>query len=198
MALSVDGPSTAVMPIASRIAGKAIIASFMRINPLSSVRKYPASAPINVPKTAFRTTTEKPMMTESCAPQITRDQRLRPKLSVPNANSEPGGRNLKRIASLVGSIGAIHGASAAASRTMPKRPRPKRNERWWSRRFSVVHAGCCCAAGMSALSSSCAAPLLIAHSRIEQRVANIHPDIDQHEERGDEEQPTLDHGIVAI
>jgi len=49
---------------------------------------------------------------------------------------------LSRIASLVGSTGAIQGASAAASRTMPKRPRPKTNERWWSRRFSVVHAGC--------------------------------------------------------
>src|SRR3954466_655810 len=198
MALSVDGPSTSVMPIASRIAGKAIIASFMRINPLSSVLKYPASAPINVPNTAFSATTEKPMMTESCAPQITRDQRLRPKLSVPNANSEPGGRNLKRIASLVGSTGAIHGARTAASRMMPNRPSPKRNDRWWSRRFSVIHAGCWCAVGMSALSSSGAAPLLMAHSRIEQGVANVHPDIDQHEECGDEEQAALNHRIVAI
>src|SRR4051812_46928936 len=198
MASSVDGPSTAVMPIARRMAGKAIIASFTRIRPLSSTLKYPASAPINVPKIAFRTTTEKPMITESCAPQITRDHKLRPKLSVPNANSVPGGRNLKRIANLVGSTGAIQGAKAAASRMMPNRPSPKRNDRWWSRRFSVIHAGCWCAVGMSALSSSGAAPLLMAHSRIEQGVANVHPDIDQHEECGDEEQAALNHRIVAI
>src|SRR6266700_2972658 len=143
MASSVDGPSTAVMPIARRMAGKAISASFTRINPLSSVLKYPASAPIKVPKTAFRATTENPMMTESCAPQITRDHRLRPKLSVPNAKSAPGGRNLKRIASSVG-------------------------------------------------------PLSMAHPRVEQGVAHIHADIDQHKERRDQEQPALDHRIISV
>src|ERR1044072_3574549 len=200
MALSVDGPSTAVMPIASRIAGKAIIASFTRINPLSSALKYPASAPINVPKMAFRTTTEKPMMTESCAPQITRDHRLRPKLSVPNAKSAPGGRNLKRIASLVGSTGAIQGARAAASRTMPKRPSPKRNERWRSSRFSVVQAGCSRVRGISPSSSawSSEAALLITHSRVEQRVADVHHDIDQHKKRRHQEQPALDHRVVPV
>src|SRR6267154_734541 len=202
MASSVDGPSTAVMPIASRMAGKAISASFTRIRSLSSGLKYPASAPISVPKTAFRATTENPMMTESCAPQITRDHRLRPKLSVPNAKSEPGGRNLKRIASLVGSTGAIHGARAAASRMMPNRLSPERNSRWRNRRLSVAHAGCTCVSGISASSSSSAAPLsmalFMAHPWIEQRVAHIHADIDQHEERRDEEQPALDHRIIPI
>src|SRR6266851_287714 len=198
MASSMDGPSTAVMPIASRMAGKAISASFTRINPLSSVLKYPASAPINVPNTAFRATTENPMMTESCAPQITRDHRLRPKLSVPNAKSAPGGRNLKRIASLVGSTGAIHGARAAASRMMPNRPSPKRNSRWWNKRFSVAHAGCSRVKGISASNSSSAGPLSMAHPRVEQGVAYIHADIDQHKERRDEEQPALDHRIIPV
>src|SRR3984893_16828232 len=198
MASSVDGPSTAVMPIARRIAGKGISASFTRIKPLSSVLKYPASAPINVPNTAFSATTENPIMTESCAPQITRDHRLRPKLSVPNAKSEPGGRNLKRIASLVGSTGAIHGARAAASRMMPNRPSPERNSRWRNRRFSVAHAGCSCVTGISASSSSSAGALSMAHPRIEQGVADIDGDIDQHKERRDEEQPALDHRIIPV
>src|ERR1700726_78918 len=202
MASSVDGPSTAVMPIASRMAGKAISASFTRIKALSSVLKYPASAPINVPNTAFRATTENPMMTESCTPQITRDHRLRPKLSVPNAKSAPGGRNLKPIASLVGSTGAIHGARAAASRMMPKRPSPERNSRWWNKRFSVAHAGCSRVKGISASNSSSAGPLSIplsmAHPRVEQGVAHVHADIDQHKERRDEEQPALDHRIIPV
>src|SRR4030088_760015 len=54
IASSVDGPSTAVMPIASRMAGKAISASFTRIKPLSSGLKYPASAPLNGPETGVR------------------------------------------------------------------------------------------------------------------------------------------------
>src|SRR3954453_6478575 len=129
------------------------------------------------------------MMTESCAPQTTRDHRLRPKLSVPKAKSEPGGRNLKRIASLVGSTGATHGASAAAMRMMPNNTSPERNSRWRNRRFSVAHAGCTCVSGISASSSSSAAPLFMAHPRIEQRVAHVDGDIDQHEERRDQEQP---------
>src|SRR5262249_35849773 len=161
-------------------------------------------------KTAFNATTENPMMTESCAPQITRDHRLRPKLSVPNANSAPGGRNLKRIASLVGSTGAIHGASAAASRMMPNRPSPERNSRSRNSSLSAAHAGCTCASGISASSSSCAAPLsmapsltalswmtlLMAHPRVEQRVAHIDADIDQHQERRHEKQPALHHRII--
>src|SRR5882757_2822548 len=198
IAPSVDGPSTAVMPIASRMAENAIKASFTRIKALSSGLKYPASAPISVPKTAFRATTENPMMTDNCAPQITRDHRLRPKLSVPNAKSEPGGRNLKLIASLVGSTGAIHGARAAASRMMPNRPSPERNSRCCSRRFSVAHAGCTCVSGISASSSSSAAPLSMAHPRVEQGVAHVDGDIDQHEERRDQEQPALDHRIIPV
>ena len=79
-----DGPSTAVTAIASSTAGNAISASLIRISTLSSGRKYPAAAPISVPNTALIATTDAPMIIESCAPQITRDHRLRPKLSVPN------------------------------------------------------------------------------------------------------------------
>ena len=83
-----------------------------------------------MPNTAFSATTESPMTTESCAPQITRDHRLRPKLSVPNANSAPGGRNLKRIASLVGSAGAIQRReSRRQRRRSPNRTSPVRNSR---------------------------------------------------------------------
>src|SRR6476620_8605203 len=200
MASSVDGPSTAVMPIASRMAGKAISASFTRIKALSSGLKYPASAPISVPNTAFRATTENPMRTDSCAPQITRDHRLRPKLSVPNAKSAPGGRNLKRIASFVGSTGAIQGARAAASRTMPNSPSPERNSRWWNKRFRVPQAGCSRMRGISPSSSvsSSEAALFIAHSRVEQGVADVHHDIAQHKKRRHQEQPALDHRVVPV
>ena len=89
-----DGPRTAVTPIASNTAGKAISASLKRISTLSSGRKYPASAPIAVPNTALITTTDEPMNIDNWAPQITRDHKDRPKLSVPNRKSALGGRNL--------------------------------------------------------------------------------------------------------
>jgi len=143
MASSVDGPSTAVMPIARRIAGK----SHQRVvHPHQPVYraslKYPASAPINVPNTAFRATTENP----------DDDRKLRtPKSrattgSDRNCPSRTRSRHqadgiLKRIASLVGSTGATHGARAAASRMMPNRPSPERNSRWWNKRFSVAPRG---------------------------------------------------------
>src|SRR6202035_5620908 len=68
------------------------------------------------------------------------------------------------------------------SRTMPKRPSPERNSRWWNKRFSVAPAGCSRVKGISASNSSSARPLSIplsmAHPRVEQGVAHIHGDID--------------------
>ena len=43
-----------------------------------------------------------------------------------------------------------------------------------------------------------AAPLFIAHPRVEQRVADVDADIDQHEQRRDQEQPALHHRIVPV
>ena len=94
MTVLTEGPRTAVTAIASSTAGKAISASLIRIRKLSSRRKYPAAAPIAVPRIALIATTDDPMMIDSCAPQTTRDHSDRPKLSVPKMNSCPGGRNL--------------------------------------------------------------------------------------------------------
>ena len=124
-----DGPSTAVTPIASRTIGNAISASLIRISTLSSDRKYPATAPIAVPQTALISTTEAPMNIDNLAPQTTRDHDDRPKLSVPKMKSRSGGRNLKRIANLFGSTGAIQGASSAANATTLNSPSPSRNNR---------------------------------------------------------------------
>ena len=116
-------------PIASSTAGNAISASLTRISTLSSARKYPAAAPISVPNTALIATTDAPMIIDSRAPQTTRDHSERPKLSVPNRCSAEGGRNFARIASLFGSTGAIHGASAATTAMIANSTSPVRNSR---------------------------------------------------------------------
>src|ERR1035437_3745873 len=143
-------------------------------------------------------TTENPMMTESCAPQTTRDHRLRPKLSVPKAKSPPGGMNLKRMASFVGSTGAITGARAAANRMIPNSPNPDRNSRWWNRRCNVAQPGCWRVAGISSSSSSSAVPLSIAHPWVEEGIADIDDDVDQHQKRRHQEQTALHHRIIAV
>jgi hypothetical protein len=154
MALKVDGPRAAVIAMASRIAGNAISASFTRISPLSSLRKYPASAPISVPNTAFSATTETPMSMESCAPCNTRDHSERPKLSVPNSQSAEGSLNFIRIASFVGSTDVTHGASTAAAMMMPNSTSPDTNSLCRNSRRIVSRQGDCRTSGTSISSSS--------------------------------------------
>src|SRR5215472_1003526 len=196
--LGVERPSTAVTAIASRTGGNAISASFIRISGLSSRVKYPESAP----RSAFSTTTDVPIISESRAPWATRASALRPKLSVPNRNSAPGGTKRVRMESLVGSASLIIGTNTAASTRTAKSARPVSKERCRRSRCAVSQRARAPSPKRSPGAIASIAPALsgivVPHARIEPGIGNIHGDVDADHEQRHEQERALDHGIVAI
>ncbi|MNW19609.1 hypothetical protein D3C71_2196710 [compost metagenome] len=63
-----DGPSAATSEIASRMSGKAIMASIRRDTNLSADRKKPAMRPSAMPSTLDTITTEKPTISDRRPP----------------------------------------------------------------------------------------------------------------------------------
>ncbi len=68
MTLDVYGPSAAVSPIASRIAGTAISASITRISSASNFRYCAESTPRKAPNTPEISAVARPIHSESLAP----------------------------------------------------------------------------------------------------------------------------------
>ena len=98
-----DGPSAATSEMASRMSGKAIMASITRETILSAERKKPATRPSAMPSTLDSTTTEKPTVSDSRPPWITRLNTSRPKSSVPNQCAAPGALSRFMMDSFMGS-----------------------------------------------------------------------------------------------
>ena len=93
MTLSMPGPMTATMAMASRIDGKASIMSTRRMTRVS-VRppRYPAARPRAVPRVREMPMQMPPMRKEMREPWITRLRMSRPNSSVPMGCSHDGGR----------------------------------------------------------------------------------------------------------
>src|ERR671917_255444 len=122
----------------------------------------------------------------------------RPSSSWPMRCSRLGGANFPARSCCRGSYGAIRGAKTAIRIKMlrtavPKSARRllKKTRRKSCRRLRVSTPG--------AATASCwiwASATLVPHPRVEDRVEDIHDEVDQHEEHGPVEDDALDHCVV--
>ena len=92
MALPMPVPSTAMMPIASRMAGKANSTSMLRMMTASDQPpKNPAISPDTPPATSAKVTEMSPTSSEIWAPYMMRLRMSRPNSSVPSRKYSLGG-----------------------------------------------------------------------------------------------------------
>ena len=91
MVLSSPGPRVATMPMASRVAGKAIMISMMRMATMSVMPpRKPDARPTELPTTRARLTAMMPTRSEMLAPKSTRRKTSRPWSSVPKMLATEG------------------------------------------------------------------------------------------------------------
>ena len=115
-----DGPSTAMMPIASRMNGKASWASATVIT-ISSTHppRKPATSPSSPPIAPPSATAAKPIVSDTRVPNTIRDSTSRPSWSVPSTWARPSGASRvgafsrARRAPRSGLCGASSGAATA-------------------------------------------------------------------------------------
>ena len=116
------GPSTAMMPMASRMKGKASWASAtvmitVSVQPPLKPARSPSAEPMRPPTS----TAAKPTMSDTREPKIMRESTSRPRWSVPSTCARPSAASRVGAASRarsdwrVGSWGASHGAAAATT-----------------------------------------------------------------------------------
>src|SRR5690606_38867460 len=176
--------------IASRISGKAIIASISRDTTLSAPRKNPATRPRAMPSTPDSSTTRKPTSSDSRPPWMTRLNTSRPKSSVPNQCSALGACRRFMMESLYGSNGLIQGASAAAATSTASTTRLASTVlRATSRRTACQRS----AHGPEEIAIATA----VAHSRNDQQVQQVDEKVDQDIDGGNDQQRALDDRVVA-
>src|SRR5215475_15603189 len=178
MPLTSPGPRAAMMATASRKYGKAIRVSMERMINWSTQRPTkPARSPHSDPATAASAVAASPTTSEMRAPKRSRLRRSRPNSSVPSGC--PGvkmGASRRAVSMASGSRGASHGARTASTAITATRARPK---------------------SAALLRRNMRMTSVIADARVEDRVEEIHHEVDNHERGGDEEDPALHQGIVA-
>src|SRR5580765_2271279 len=178
MPLTRPGPSAAMMATASRKYGKAISVSIDRMINWSTQRPTkPARRPQSEPASAARAVAVSPTTREMRAPYRRRLSRSRPNSSVPSGcPAVRMGARRRAVSMASGSRGASQGASTASAAITATRPRPKR---------------------AALLRRKTRTTSVIADARIEDRVEEVHGEVDDHEGRRDEQYPALHQRIVA-
>ncbi len=116
------GPSTAMIPMASRMKGKASWASATVMITVSvQPPRKPARSPSAEPTRPPTSTAAKPTRSDTREPKIIRESTSRPRWSVPSTCARPsaasrvGATSRARSDWRVGSWGASHGAAAATT-----------------------------------------------------------------------------------
>src|SRR5262245_36521246 len=178
MPLTRPGPRAAMMATARRKYGKAISVSMDRMISRSTHRPTkPARSPHTEPATAASAVAARPTTSEMRAPKRSRLRRSRPNSSVPSGcPAVKMGASRRAVSMAFGSRGASQGASRASTAIAATRTRPnsaallRRNMRMTS---------------------------VIADARVEDRVEEIHHEVDDHEGGGDEEHAALHQRVVA-
>ena len=196
MTLVTEAPSTALTVIASRIAGKAMKASIRRMIGLSSARKKPAVGADQRAEDAGRDD-------DGQAPIVQRDARAvehaREDVAAEMVGAEPVGRvrRAKAGADVAaqrvegGDAGRRRGRRAGSARTSAP---PIRKERLARRRASASRGR---AAGRRGGSERLGAAHSQPHARIDDGVEDVDDEVHGEIDRGEEQQPALDHREVA-
>src|ERR1051326_3935199 len=176
MALMIPVPSTAMMPMASRIAGNANSTSMQRmISPSFQPPKKPAISPAVAPISSASATEMTPTSSETCAPNMMRRRMSRPNSPVPKMKYSFGGNSFQFACVSSAPYGASSGAASAMSTQMHTMMAPLRPIRLRKKRLASV-----------------------ADARIEPGIHQVHGQIDQTENQSDEQHPTLHNGVIAI
>src|SRR5213594_1454650 len=186
------GPSTAMIPIASRMKGNAswASASVMIIVSVQPPRK-PARRPSVAPTIPPTTTAAKPTSSETRAPWIIRERTSRPRWSVPSTCALPsaaesvGAASRARSDWRTGSCGAITGAAIAVMTTSRTNTPPPSA----IRRVRRPRLGRTAAAG---------SPSARADAGIEEAIDQVDAEVDHDEEYGGQEHRALHDGVVAV
>src|SRR6266540_4448736 len=188
------GPSTAMIPIASRMKGNASWASasvmiMLSVQPPRKPARRPSVAP-TIPPT---TTAAKPTSSETRAPWIIRERTSRPRWSVPSMCALPsaaesvGAANRARSDWRTGSCGAITGAASAVT-TSSKTNTPPPSA---IRRVRRTRLGRTAGAAPAARSAR-------ADAGIEEAIDQVDAEVDHDEEHGGQEHRALHDGVVAV
>src|SRR2546430_4184467 len=176
-------PSPAAIPIARSTGGKARNTSITRPSTWSAPRPSPARSPSPPPTTSATAIEAEAMPSETRTPKTTRDKRSRPNRSVPNGWRGLGPWNTWAASIAVGENGASRPAKSPTATTTrrathaPAKSGPRASERF----------------GAAAVPGSAAA-----ETGIEDRIEEIHDEVQHHERGGEEENHALHHRIVAL
>src|SRR3954464_12702933 len=114
-------------------------------------------------------------------------------MSLPNQNSSDGGLMRRNGATACGSTVPSHGA-AMATKIIIVSTMPPAIAVGWRRSASFSR---CQVGEVERAAGSASAVMSVAYPRIEQHVAQVHRQIDQHVRRGKDEDHTLNDRIVA-
>ena len=136
--LVTDGREMAVSAMASRMGGIDINPSVTRMMIVSAQRTKPEITPTATPNTVASNATAKPTINDTRAPCITRANKSRPSMSVPNQCSADAVRPRSDGVIWPGSCCASQGASSATSAIRASRPPPTAIAGW---RRTHVQAG---------------------------------------------------------
>src|SRR5947208_16525379 len=176
-------PSTAAIPIARSTGGKAKNTSITRPSTWSAPRPRPARSPSTPPATSATAIEAPAMPSETRTPKTMRDKRSRPNRSVPNGWRGLGPWNTWAASIAVGENGAT---SAAKSPTT-------------TMRRSAAHAAT--KSGLRASERGGAAPVpgsAAPETGIENRIEEIHDEVQDHEGGREQQNHALDHGVVTL
>src|SRR3989454_321035 len=188
------GPSTAMIPIASRMKGNASWASASVMIMLSAQPpRTPARRPSVAPTIPPTTTAAKPTSSETRAPWIVRERTSRPRWSVPSKCALPsapvsvGAASRARSDWRTGSCGAIRGAANAVTTSSSTNAPPpsaiQRVRRARLERTAVTSAGASSAR---------------ADTGIEESIDQVDAEIDHDEEHGGQEHRALHDRVIAV
>src|SRR5579859_6652842 len=142
---------------------------------------------------------------------MTRLSKSRPSSSVPSQNCELGPSSSLPWCWTIGSYGEINGAAIAARTSTPRISRPKKPSGLRHVRSKAALSGCgeCLSAAASATTARPATmpeadPTAIAsgvsdpEARIDQRVSQVHQEVDDDEQQHQQQQTTLNDGVVPV
>src|SRR3989338_5907265 len=190
-----EGPSTAMIPMASRMKGKASWASASVMMMLSAQPpRKPATMPSTEPMAPPTSTAAKPTSSDTRARWTTRERPSRRRWSVPrrwalpSAASSVGAASRARSDCRIGSWGASHGAATATAATSSTNPTPPAICHRARRAWRPARASCSVTAADSAG----------ADAGIEEAIDEVDKEVEHDEEHGREEHRALHHRVVAV
>src|SRR6266545_4339296 len=187
---------SAMSAMARRMAGKAMRPSMTRITTMSRRRENPATRPTMMPPTDVSNMVVTPTSSEMRLPWRTRLQTSRPNSSVPRKCRALGAWSRAAGSSRVGLCVESTPASSAAS-TKARRIRAPATTLRLARVRRSQRGRVDGAAALTVGARTSTVASVIADPRIDQRVQQVDPEIDEHVGRGRDEDDPLHHRVVT-